>query len=116
MILRYLLNDNAGMAEQAEQYLNDEDVFVTVEVIAEVVSVLKGVYSMERSSIADTMKQFLELVRCRETDVLNCAFDAYGAHNLDFVDCVLYGYHSVRGARIATFDRKLLKLIADYPG
>ena len=46
MILRYLLNDNQEMADIAEQYLNDGDVSVTIEVLAEVVYVLKGVYSM----------------------------------------------------------------------
>lgn len=41
MILRYLLNDNKEMAEQAEKYIEHEDVLVTIEVIAEVIYVLK---------------------------------------------------------------------------
>ena len=113
MILRYLLNDNQEMADKAEQYLNDGDVSVTIEVIAEVVYVLKGVYSMERDKIADTVKNFLGLVSCQEMDVLNLAVDTYAEHNLDFVDCVLYGYHVVKDIEIASFDKKLLKLIAD---
>ena len=112
MILRYLLNDDAQMADRAEQYLDAGDVFVTIEVVAEVVYVLKGVYRMERPEIAATIEGFLELVHCQESDVLLRALDACGKQNLDFVDCVLYGYHAVRGAEIATFDRKLLKLIA----
>ena len=114
VILRYLLNDNQEMADIAEQYLNDGDVSVTIEVLAEVVYVLKGVYSMEHDKIADTAKGFLELVSCQETDVLNVAFDTYAERNFDFVDCVLYGYHAVKGVDIATFDKKLLKLIADH--
>lgn len=111
MILRYLLNDNQEMADRAEQYLEAGEVFVTIEVIAEVVYVLKGVYTMERDMISDTVKDFLELVNCREMNVLNVALDTYAERGLDFVDCVLYGYHVIRGAKIATFDRKLLKLI-----
>ena len=111
MILRYLLNDRAEMAEQAEQYLNAGNVTVTIEVLAEVVYVLKGVYALERDRIAGTLKAFLELVDCQEKDVLRAALDAYGEHNLDFVDCVLYAYHKVKGAKIATFDKKLLKLL-----
>ena len=84
---------------------------VTIEVIAEVVYVLKGVYALERDRIAGTLKAFLELVDCRQKDVLRAALDAYGEHNLDFVDCVLYAYHKVEGAKIATFDKKLLKLM-----
>ncbi len=112
MILRYLLNDDQKMADIADQYLDAGDVSVTIEVIAEVVYVLKGLYSMDRGAIADTIKGFLELVNCRDMDVLTAALDTYGARNLDFVDCVLYGYHAVKGVKIATFDKKLLKLLA----
>ena len=38
MILRYLLNDDKAMAKRAEDCLNAGDVFVTTEVIAEVVA------------------------------------------------------------------------------
>ena len=115
MILRYLLNDNQEMADKAEQYLNTGAVCVTVEVMAEVVYVLNGVYSMKRDKIADTIKDFLSLVACQEMDVLKVALDTYGERNLDFIDCVLYGYHAVKGIPVATFDKKLLKLLADGP-
>ena len=111
MILRYLLNDNQLMADQAEKYLDAGEVSVTVEVIAEVVYVLHGVYSMERGIIADTLKKFLNIVDCRDKKVLDQALDTFGKRKLDFVDCVLYGYHQVRGAEIATFDRKLQRLL-----
>ncbi len=112
MILRYLLNDNQEMADKAEVYLDTGNVHVTVEVIAEVVYVLKGVYSMEREKISETIIDFLNLVRCREADVLTCALDLYGKRSFDFIDCVLYAYHKVRGIEIATFDQKLIKLMA----
>ena len=111
MILRYLLNDNAEMTEKAENYLNQSAVTVTIEVIAEVVYVLKGVYGMERRKIADTLKAFLEIVECRDGEVLRVALETYGRENLDFVDCVLYGYHQADNVEIATFDKKLLKLL-----
>ena len=111
MILRYLLNDNKDMADKAEQYIEAGDVFVTVEVVAEVVYVLKGVYSMGRDKIANAIKGFLKIVLCPATDILNLALDTYAKNNLDFVDCVLYAYHRIRGMEIATFDRKLLKLM-----
>lgn len=84
---------------------------VTIEVIAETVYVLKSVYRMERRKIADTLKAFLEIVECRDGEVLRVALETYGGENLDFVDCVLYGYHQVNNAEIATFDKKLLKLL-----
>ena len=111
MILRYLLNDDQEMADKAEQYLNAGDVSVTIEVIAEVVYVLKGVYSIGRDEIAETVKDFLKLTDCQEADVLSLALDTYAERNLDFVDCILYGYNAVKGIEIATFDRKLIKLL-----
>ena len=114
IILRYLLNDHKEMAEKAEQYLNSGSVYVTIEVIAEVVYVLKGVYSLERDLIADTIKGFLNLVRCQDMDVLYFAIDTYGKRNFDFVDCILFGYHMLKGIEIVTFDKKLMKLISDH--
>ena len=113
MILRYLLDDNKEMAERAEQYLENEDVSVTVEVIAEVVYVLKGVYQLQRDIIASTVKGFLELANCSESDSVRLALDIFATHGLDFVDCILYAYHICKGAQIATFDKKLLKLLAE---
>ena len=111
MILRYLLNDNADMADKAGQYIDAGNVFVTIEVIAEVVYVLKGVYLIERDKIANAIKGFLDLVLCQAADILDFALDTYAKNNLDFVDCVLYAYHRLRGVEIATFDKKLLKLM-----
>ena len=49
---------------------------------------------------------------CSSLVLLNLALDTYAEHNLDFVDCVLYGYHVVKGIEIT--DKKLLKLMFDY--
>ena len=111
MILRYLLNDSKEMAEKAEYLIDSGNVAVTIEVIAEAVYVLKGVYGMKREIIAETLKAFLRLVDCDKKDVLCEALDAFRETRLDFVDCVLYGYYIARDAEIATFDQKLLNLL-----
>lgn len=111
MILRYLLNDNEEMAQEAEQYLQNGAVHVTIEVMAEVVYVLHGVYHLDQQKITDTLLAFLPMVQCTEPGALRVALETFGVNNLDFVDCVLYANHKVHGATIATFDKKLLKLI-----
>lgn len=111
MILRYLLNDNEEMALEAESVIKKERVYVTIEIIAEVVYVLKGVYSVEREEIKESLLAFLKEVAAVEEDVLKLGIETYAKHNLDFPDCILYAYHRVKGYEIKTFDKKLLKLL-----
>lgn len=111
MILRFLLNDNTEMAIEARQYISTGKAFVTIEVVAEVVYVLKGVYRLDRKMISNALLRFLPLVGCQNEDVLKLGLETFAAENLDFVDCVLYAYHRVDNAQIATFDQKLLKLL-----
>ncbi len=113
MILRYLLNDNAEMAEKAEEYINAKTAVVTIEVVAEVIYVLKGVYDLDRDETVSTIKKLLPLVSCQENDVVSLALDTYGERNLDFIDCVLFAYNRVKSFEIATFDKKLLKLLGE---
>lgn len=113
MIFRYLLGDNKEMKERAKQYLIAGDVWITLEVSAEVVYVLKGVYNLERQEITEKIIQFLELTECRDIEVLQLALHTYAIQNLDFVDCILYAYNEVKGIELATFDKRLLRLLAD---
>lgn len=84
---------------------------MTIEVVAEVVYVLKGVYGLDRKMISNALLRFLPLVNCQNEDVLKLGLETFAAESLDFVDCVLYAYHRIGNAQIATFDKKLLKLI-----
>lgn len=111
IILRYLFDDNEEMAGKAAEYIEDGNAVVSIEVIAEVIYVLKGVYSLERTDISRTITEFLKLVGCSDMNVLSLAVQTFGIENLDFVDCVLFAYHKERNMKIATFDKKLLKLL-----
>lgn len=111
MILRYILDDNKKMADIVEEYITSCNVIITIEVIAEVVYVLRKVYSLERQMVSNEVKNFAALVKCNKSDVLNFAIDTYATKNLDFVDCVLYAYNKIDGFEIATFDKKLLRLL-----
>lgn len=111
MILRYLLNDNEEMASQAEKYIKQEDVWVTIEIIAEVVYVLKGVYSIEREEVKQSLLVFLGEVNTIEPEVIQLGMETYAKYNLDFPDCILYAYNRMKGYEIKTFDKKLIKLL-----
>lgn len=111
IILRYLLNDNEQLADEAEKIIKEESSFVTVEIIAEVVYVLKNVYSIERDTIKSSLLQFLSEVQSNEMEVIKLGLTTYSEKNLDFVDCILYAYHKVKGYEIKTFDKKLKRLL-----
>ena len=111
VILRYLLNDNEDMASMAEKIINNEHPIVTIEVVAEVVYVLKRVYSVERNEISNALLSFLSEVEVEEREVLKVGLETYASQNLDFVDCVLYAYKCVKDYDVITFDKKLNKLL-----
>lgn len=111
MVLRYLLNDNKEMADEAERIIRDGSVLVTIEVIAEIVYVLKGVYSIGREQIASCLSEFLSEVSIPEEQVVRLGLETYAEKNLDFVDCILYAYNRVKGYEVRTFDKKLQRLL-----
>jgi len=111
IILRYLLNDNEQMADEAEKIIKENAALVTIEIIAEVVYVLKRVYSIERDIIKSSLFDFLSEVQSNELEVIKLGLTVYSEKNLDFVDCILYAYHKVNGYEIKTFDKKLQRLL-----
>lgn len=84
VILRYLLRDHPQMSETAKEII-EAGAYTIPEVLAEVVYVLKGVYEVGRIEIAQTL--------------------------IEFVDCILIARHKVMGEEIASFDRKLNKML-----
>ena len=106
VILRYLLNDNQEMAQQAKAVI-EGGAYTKPEIIAEVVYVLKGVYHATRSDIRTFIKEMLKSVYCVESDKVSYAVDVYADTTLDFVDCLLIAYHVLGKEDVFTFDKKL---------
>lgn len=111
MVLRYLLNDSREMADEAVTIIKEGSVLLTTEVVAEVVYVLKGVYSVERGQIASCLLEFLSEVIISEEQVVRLGLKTFAEQNLDFVDCILYAYNQIKGYEIRTFDKKLQRLL-----
>ncbi len=112
VILRYLLADDASMADKAEEWIGSGLAHATMEVLAEVVYVLQKVYGTERRDIAETVSGVLRQVQCTENRIAEAALATYAETKLDFVDCVLCARHRIGGDEIATFDKPLLKYLA----
>lgn len=113
MILRFLMRDNIEMADKSLEIIKNNHVFVTPEVIAEVVFVMQKVYKATREDIYDMMISFMNIstVDVQEYSVLCKGLKLFKDNNLDFVDCILCAYNVCYGYEVCTFDVKLKKLI-----
>lgn len=105
-VLRYLLEDVQEQADLvAENIASGAE--VTVEVLAECVYVLSGVYHASRSDIAESLGILLDEVVCRRKRVAATALGLYSGSSFDFVDCVLAAEVTEGGRSVLTFDKKL---------
>lgn len=109
-ILRYLLEDNEEQAEKTATTIQ-EGAEVTVEVLAECVYVLQGVYGVSRAMVAESLGLLLDETDCRRKAVALEALGLYSGSGLDFVDCVLAAEHDACGHKVLTFDKKLKALM-----
>jgi len=113
VVLRFLLNDNEEQSELASQVIVNADCIVPVEVIAEVVFVLDKLYSKDRETICDKIKDFAKIKKSMllEKDVVCHACDVYANSTLGFIDCLIDSYVKIKGYKAFTFDKKLRKLL-----
>ena len=107
VILRLLLNDDAEMAEQAKKVISGQKVTLRHEVIAEIVYVLQKIYGLPREEISTVLTQFISLenVETEHMDVLLEAFRVFARKNLDFADCLLYAFNSIKHYSVFSFDK-----------
>lgn len=109
VILRYLLDDHATLSAKAVEILEKHTVILPIEVACEVVYVLQKVYSVTRQEIQNLLTSLLDekLVTMDKPDVFIKALEYYANSKLDFVDTLLWAYHTVEKQEIFTFDKKL---------
>lgn len=109
-VLRYLLEDIPNQAEAVAEAVAD-GAEVTVEVLAECVYVLSGVYGVPRSGIAESLGILLDEVTCKRFRVAAAALGLYSGSSCDFIDCVLAAEHAECGREVLTFDGELQSLL-----
>lgn len=114
VILRYLLQDIPEQAEEARKTIL-AGAATTIEVLAEVVYVLSSLYGANRNIISDTLSEFIREINIPNKAAVRYALKLFGSTHLDFVDCILAGYHHVTGIDIMTFDKKLQRCLLVDP-
>ena len=114
VILRYILDDHTELSPTAKEIIDSSEVFITTEVLAEVVYVLSGVYHVDRKTVRNTLTAFISDSCCDFTkpDVILKSLDLFADTKLDYVDCVLAGYAIIDDAEIETFDKQLQNVIS----
>jgi predicted nucleic-acid-binding protein len=111
VVLRFFIKDILDQAFQAKNILENENVLITNEVIAEIIYVLEKVYKKERDYIYYALYKLIiqrNILNFDKRFVLK-ALEIYKDTKLDFVDCLLCAYGEVD--EIVTFDKKLIKCV-----
>lgn len=113
--LRWLLNDTPAQNRAVKKFLRqapEESISLDQITLAEITYVLRSLgYNHEQ--IATAIREFCYQDAVRpldETASLACSF--FAASNLDFEDCWLAARAATSDVEIATFDKKLQKLVA----
>ena len=111
-IIRYFINDNIEMADIAEEILTTKNVFISNEILAEVIYVLLGVYEISKEDITNQLLELIDFenISVSNSKVVRKSLEIYKTKNLDFVDCLLCAYSNQD--EIMTFDKKLNKCIS----
>jgi len=93
-IIRYLVNDNIEMTNIAEEIIATKDIFISNEILAEVVYVLSGVYAVSRKDIVNQLLKLIDFdnISTSNHSVIKKALELFHTENLDFVDCLLCSY------------------------
>jgi len=108
VILRFILNDNNEMTERAAEIIAS-GAYTRPEVIAEVVYVLKSVYSIPKDKIASIVCGLSNIIQIENSDCVIYAINLFASVSLDFVDCLLIAYHRINHENVFSFDQKLNK-------
>ncbi len=66
-------------------------------------------------SISASLESFIQEVTLSHKAAISYACKLYGQRSLDFVDCLLAGYHHIDGTEISTFDEKLGRVLLRNP-
>lgn len=68
-------------------------------------------YKIERDAIGRTLIEFLDEVTVENQEAVCEALSLFSETSLDYVDCILIARHRVLGDEIASFDKKLNKML-----
>ena len=113
IIIRYILEDDETFFKKAQAIIDHENIFISGEVILEVVYVLTKVYNIPRKEISKNLTDLLLYpnISLDNLDVVIGALDCFAKMNLDYVECYLFSMSKIKKVTVHTFDKKLEKTL-----
>ena len=111
VILRFLLEDEKKMHEQAQKLIESGICYTLPEVVAEVIYVLNKVYQVDRAVIRKLLIRLFEKVILENPDVMYAALNIYAERNVDFVDSILIARAKLLRENVFTFDKKVNRIM-----
>ncbi|TAL67147.1 MAG: type II toxin-antitoxin system VapC family toxin [Bacteroidetes bacterium] len=111
VFLRYILDDSVKQSPIAANIIDNNEIHLPNEVLAEIVYVLEKVYKVPRKTIKKIFFDFLDKYKIivPNPELIKQTLNKYSTTKLDFIDCILFGYSIVEKEKIITFDKELLK-------
>jgi predicted nucleic-acid-binding protein len=112
-ILRYLLKDIEDQYLRATSIIENHNVFIPGEIIAEVVYVLQKVYQVPDETIMNTLLHLFEYptITFNEPDIIKNALSIFAGNRVDYADALLIAFAKTKNATIFTFDKKVNRII-----
>lgn len=110
IVLRFLLNDIPSQSEKVRRLFASPPFYVSDVVISEAVFVLENSMEFDRRTIAHLLRGLIAIpgLECRD-HLLPQVVDLYEQkRSLSFVDCYSAVEAGVFGAKLYTFDKKLI--------
>jgi len=114
IIMRYLLEDHPVLSLKAKELIDDENrIFISEAVAAEVVYVLFKVYKVEKQDIMNTLTGFFNKknIYLENIEVIIKSLEFFAINNMDYIDCLLLAFNKVSNVEVKTFDIQLNKYL-----
>ena len=114
IILRYILNDHTELSKKSIKILENKNVCIKIEIIAEVVYILEKLYKIPRKEIVSALQVLFSYknIEVIEKDVVLFALEIYKSKKIDLIDTILISYNKIRNFEILSFDKDILKNIS----
>lgn len=112
IVLRYLLNDHERFYPRSKKIIEQKELYIPTEVIAEIVYVLEKVYEVPRNKISESLTVLFNYpnIKISDLQVIYESLSIYKREKIDFVDAILVSYNRINDYVIHSFDKKVRKL------